>query len=111
VTDLFGNRPPERGPNSQDVVAAWHDAYVTTGVKPPKYRCKQVGAEAKKLLEAGNPVDQLIEAAQAAGRQGWWSLERQLTAAARVNGWHKPKPGGVAGFTSPVDQSVYDVPL
>jgi hypothetical protein len=124
VTDLFGGQPPTgksrkrgkapdpdaeaRAKNAGDVVAAWVDAYRTTGAEPPGYRCGQVGKEAKALLAAGNSVERLIESAKNAGRQGWWSLERELTAAARVAGYRAAQPNRIRDFKSPVDQSVYD---
>lgn len=83
-TDLYGEpvvEPPAA--TAQSVVKAWFDGYETTGVKPPKHRGAQVGAEAKRLLKAGNDIERLIAAATVAGRQGRWSLEMQLTAAAR----------------------------
>lgn len=126
VVDLFGGatkpaKPRGRTPkpdttvrdlNARDVVAAWAEAYLAaTGVKPTGNRCGQLGKEAKQLLGSGNDVRRLVDAAREAGRLGWWSVERQMTAVARATAWNKPKPGGVAGFTNPVDQSVYDVPL
>jgi hypothetical protein len=97
---------PDRERNAGDVVKAWVDAYRTTGVIPPGTRCAQVGAEAKRLLAAGNEVQRLIDAAQEAGRQGWFSIERQMTAAARAAGYQRPNR--VRDFKSPEDQSVYD---
>jgi hypothetical protein len=126
VTDLFGGQPPAgksrkrgkapdpdaeaRAKNAGDVVAAWVDAYRTTGAEPPGYRCGQVGKEAKALLAAGNSVERLIESAKTAGRQGWWSLERELTAAARVAGYRQAQPNRIRDFKSPAlaDQGVYD---
>jgi hypothetical protein len=126
VTDLFGGQPPAgksrkrgkapdpdaeaRAKNAGDVVAAWVDAYRTTGAEPPGYRCGQVGKEAKALLAAGNSVERLIESAKNAGRQGWWSLERELTAAARVAGYRQAQPNRIRDFKSPAlaDQHVYD---
>ena len=74
----------EQARNARDVVKAWHDAYTAaTPTKPPQTRCAQVGKEAKALIEAGNPVDVVIRAAEIAGGQGRWSIEYQLTSAAR----------------------------
>lgn len=85
--DLFGASPTAKDAQGVgSVVQAWFDGYATTGVKPPGHRGPQVGAEAKRLLKAGNSIAELIAAARAAGEQGWWSIERQLTAAARRNG-------------------------
>jgi hypothetical protein len=97
---------PDRERNAGDVVTAWVDAYRTTGNEPLGRRCGQVGKEAKELLAAGYTVDRLIEVAKQAGKQGWFSLERQLTAAARVAGYQRPNR--IRDFKSPTDQSVYD---
>jgi hypothetical protein len=82
--DLLG-RPVKTEPlkNASHVVQAWFDGYKKTGVKPPKHRGAQVGAEANRLIKSGNDIDVLARAAFAAGEQGWWSIERQLTAQAR----------------------------
>jgi hypothetical protein len=127
VTDLFGGQPPagktrkraakaddpaeqERAKNAGNVVAAWIEGYRTTGVNPPGPRCGQVGKEAKALLEAGNDIEVVIAAAREAGRQGWWVIERQMTAAARVAGWRQAQPNRIRDFKSPAlaDQHVYD---
>jgi hypothetical protein len=123
VTDLFGGQPPAppakrkraaktpdaeaeaRDRNAGHAVKEWVDGYRTTGVIPPPSRCGQIGAEAKRLILAGNDPEMVIAAAAAAGRQGWWSIERQLTAAARLTSQSNVKRGrfGVSATELPAD--------
>lgn len=98
--------PPTQERNARDVVRAWVDAYRTTGNEPLPRRCAQVGKEAKELLAHGYDVNRVIDAATGAGKQGWFSLERQLTAPARTAN-HRA-PNRIRDFRSPEDQSVYD---
>lgn len=68
------------GVTAQTVTAAWVDAYreAHQGVQPTKSVIKRVGACAKELIDAGNDPQRVVTAAQAAGRVGFATLDREL---------------------------------
>lgn len=81
--DGSADTPPIEEPafSAKDVVAAYVDSFrLQSGGKDPVGRyISQVGREAKKLIDEGQPPDLIVQAAQQLGRTAYATLERQLT--------------------------------
>lgn len=60
-------QPPAEPITAQTAVAAWIDAFEATGNHPLSRQVKQVGAESKQLIEAGNDPARVVELARTAG--------------------------------------------
>ncbi len=94
VTSKAGVEPKdshdEKGPTAREVVAAWVDGCRENQVEPSKSQVGQVAKLAKELL-GGNDPQRVLDAAGSAGRKGFPSIDRELTAqAAKRNS----RPGG-----------------
>ncbi|MGH3779976.1 MAG: helix-turn-helix domain-containing protein [Pseudonocardiaceae bacterium] len=136
VTDLFGRTSPpaskatgstrsrtktsqdEQGASSaRDVVAAWVDAFKANGVKPSQQRIKQVGREAKALIEAGNPVAGVVAAARSAASRGFATVDQEFSLlAARASGNARAGGGdrrgdGYRPFQGYDDDSIFLAPV
>jgi hypothetical protein len=71
--------PVEPGPiNAGHVVAAWAEGFATTGNRPVERLRKQVGKEARELLDAGNDPQRVLAAARVLGTKGRATLVTEL---------------------------------
>lgn len=88
---------PEREPapfSAKDVVATYVDSFRTsspTSSNPPPRFIKQVGREAKGMIDGGTAQDVLLRAAAALGQTTFASLERQV--AIELQGGKSPARG------------------
>lgn len=76
-----GLRPsvPDSAVTAQTVVGSWVDAVkAATGASPSRGQIGQVGKLAKELLEKNDP-QRVVAAAEAAGRKGFATIDRELT--------------------------------
>lgn len=74
------------GPNdlasAQTITAAWIDAVRANAAEPSGGQIGQVAKLAKELLDKGNDPHRVLSAAESAGRKGFPSIDRELTAMA-----------------------------
>lgn len=88
-TTSGASAPPDVHPGI--IVAAWTDAMRANNVSPTNGMRGQVGRLARELLDSGNDPKRVLTAAEAAGRKGYATIDRELAAlsgrpAAPVNG-------------------------
>lgn len=67
-------------PNAQPVVGAWIDEFraARNGAQPTQPQIKRAGRCARELLDAGNDLDRVMEAARRAGQGGWPSIDTEF---------------------------------
>jgi hypothetical protein len=69
---------------AHEIVKAWIDAFITTGVQPTDRQCGAASRTAKELLLAGNDFDRVLAAARSAGARGYPTIDREMQT--KVNG-------------------------
>lgn len=108
---LFAVAAPPKPINGGVVVTAWLDAWATarTG-KPTINQRKQVGREARALIEAGNDPGTVIAAAQSCARKGFATLVREHAAITDRDQSRSRAAGGYVGPWMNPDRSAYTEP-
>ena len=104
-----GRKPRAPTQNAGDVIAAYVDgAKEANQPRPSESLRGRVGRDARKLLDEGFALDDLVTAARNMGAAGWQDLSVQLQRdAAAAKARDSPPPGDYQPYANPTNADAY----